>query len=112
MLNSSSSTGVTSLRSFGNGTPRSPTYRNASPLFLGAGKNVRGSRSEPPVAMTSPTVDITSDHAVRRRGIEWSGMGVEFVQATTHHRADYRFRSPLHLLAAYDNIRPWLALNT
>jgi AraC family transcriptional regulator len=103
MLNSSSSTGVTSLRSFGNGTPRSPTYRNASPLFLGAGKNVRGSRSEPPVAMTSPTVDITSDHAVRRRGIEWSGMGVEFVQATTHHRADYRFRSPLHLLAAYEH---------
>jgi AraC family transcriptional regulator len=33
--------------------------------------------------------------------MEWHGMGAELVQATTHHRVDYSFRSPVHLLAAY-----------
>jgi AraC family transcriptional regulator len=31
----------------------------------------------------------------------WRGMGVELVQAITQERVDYSFRTPLHLLAAY-----------
>jgi AraC family transcriptional regulator len=35
--------------------------------------------------------------------MEWRGMGAEFVQATRHNRVDYSFRSPVHLLAAYEH---------
>jgi AraC family transcriptional regulator len=49
-----------------------------------------------------PTVDITPHRAVTRRGIEWSGMRVELVQAKMRERIDHSFRSHLHLLAAYE----------
>jgi AraC family transcriptional regulator len=49
-----------------------------------------------------PTVSIVPHRAVSRRGMEWRGMGAELVQATSHERTEYSFRSPLHLLAAYD----------
>jgi AraC family transcriptional regulator len=35
--------------------------------------------------------------------MEWRGMGAEFVQATSHDRVEYSFRSPVHLLAAYEH---------
>jgi AraC family transcriptional regulator len=35
--------------------------------------------------------------------MKWRGMGAEFVQATSHDRIDYSFRSPVHLLAAYQH---------
>jgi AraC family transcriptional regulator len=54
------------------------------------------------VGLSSPTVDVAPYRAVTRRGAEWRGMGVEFVQATTHDRVDYRFHSSWHLLAAYE----------
>jgi AraC family transcriptional regulator len=34
--------------------------------------------------------------------MEWRGMSAEFVQVTTRSRVDCRFRSPRHLLAAYE----------
>jgi AraC family transcriptional regulator len=52
--------------------------------------------------MLSPTVNVTPHRVVARRGMEWRGMGAEFVQATSHDRVEYSFRSPVHLLAAYE----------
>jgi AraC family transcriptional regulator len=46
-------------------------------------------------------VDVAPHRAVTRRGIQWHGMAAELAQATTHDRVDYRFRSPVHLLAVY-----------
>jgi AraC family transcriptional regulator len=46
-------------------------------------------------------VNVTPQRFAARRGIEWRGMGAEFVQATSHDRVEYSFRSPVHLLAAY-----------
>jgi AraC family transcriptional regulator len=99
MLNSSSSTGVTSLKPFG---PRSLSCNGAMlpalPPLLGVG----ASRREPPVQISPPTVTVAPDHAVRRHGVQWHGVGAEFVQGTAQHRVDFRFHSPLHLLAAYE----------
>src|SRR5262245_50865915 len=50
----------------------------------------------------SCTVDVTPHQAVSRRGIAWRGMAAELVQATSSSPTEYRFRSPLLLLAAYD----------
>jgi AraC family transcriptional regulator len=55
------------------------------------------------IDLLSPTVSVTPARAVTRRGMEWRGMGAEFVQATSHDRVEYSFRSPVHLLAAYDH---------
>jgi len=55
------------------------------------------------IDMLAPTVRITPARAVTRRGMEWRGMGAEFVQATSHDRVEYSFRSPMHLLAAYEH---------
>jgi len=105
MLNSSSSIGVTSLRSFGDSSPRGLAYGSAvpiaRPLPLGVDESGGAALEGEPVDVSSPTVDIAPHHAVRRRRLQWPGIGAEFVQATTHHRVDFRFRSPLHLLAAY-----------
>ena len=35
--------------------------------------------------------------------MKWRGMAVEFMQATSHDRIEYSFRSPVHLLAAYQH---------
>ena len=55
------------------------------------------------IDILSPTVSVTPARAVTRRGMEWRGMGAEFVQATSHDRVEYSFRSPMHLLAAYEH---------
>jgi AraC family transcriptional regulator len=55
------------------------------------------------IDMLSATVNVTPARAVSRRGMEWRGMGAEFVQATSHDRVEYSFRSPVHLLAAYEH---------
>jgi AraC family transcriptional regulator len=52
---------------------------------------------------SSPTVDVAPSRFVARRGMKWRGMGAEFVQATSHDRIEYSFRSPVHLLAAYQH---------
>ena len=55
------------------------------------------------IDILSATVNVTPARAVSRRGMEWRGMGAEFVQATSHDRVEYSFRSPVHLLAAYEH---------
>jgi AraC family transcriptional regulator len=103
MLNSSSIATI-SPRPFGEGTARNPTYSGAEPLvqpmLLGDGGSA--ARSGQQVDISFPTVDIAPSRAVERRGIDWQGMGAEVVRATTNHRVDYRFHSPLHLLAVYE----------
>lgn len=106
MLNSSPAIGVTSSSSFGKGTSRALAYGGAMPiarpLRLAADESGRAVLQRQAVDVSSPTVDIAPHQAVRRRGEQWRGIGAEFVQAMTHHRVDFRFRSQLHLLAAYE----------
>jgi len=49
-----------------------------------------------------PAVEISPADIVRRRAVAWDGMAAEIVQATSHEETEYRFRSPLHLLAVYE----------
>jgi len=48
-------------------------------------------------------VEILPRGAATRRGVEWHGMGVEFVQAARPDRVEYSFRSRAHLLVAYEH---------
>jgi AraC family transcriptional regulator len=50
-----------------------------------------------------PSVNVAPSRFVVRRGVKWRGMGVEFVQATSHDRIKYSFHSPVHLLAVYQH---------
>jgi AraC family transcriptional regulator len=101
MLDSSLAIGNTRLKSFGDSTPRTPTYHGAAslarPALLG---DLGVSRSEQSVL--SNTVSVASPRLVTRRGMQWNGIGAEVVQATAHDRIDYSFRSSVHLLAAYE----------
>jgi AraC family transcriptional regulator len=47
-------------------------------------------------------VDISPPKSVQRRAIGWQGMAAEFVKSTSHDTTEYRFRAPMHLLAAYE----------
>lgn len=106
MLNSSLSIGVTSLRPVGNGTPRSPAYNSAvsliRPAHPGQGGAPRLSRGRQSIEFSSPTVDVAPHRAVTRRKVQWHGVVAECVKANSHERVDYHFRSPLHLLAVYE----------
>jgi AraC family transcriptional regulator len=90
MLNGSSSSGVTPFDSPAP-LPRPATF---------GGTRDAGRRQ--PVDISFCTVDIAPCHTVTRRGLEWHGLGAETVRAPANHRIDYRFHSPLHLLAAYE----------
>jgi AraC family transcriptional regulator len=50
-----------------------------------------------------PSVNVAPSRFVVRRGVEWRGMGAEFVKATSHDRIEYSFHSPVHLLAVYQH---------
>jgi AraC family transcriptional regulator len=102
MLNSSSSTGVTSLKSYGPRRLSNGSAKVAALPLLGASDGVRASHGDAPVQISPPTVTVAPKHAVRRHGVQWHGVGAEFVQATTHQQVDFRFHSRLHLLAAYE----------
>jgi AraC family transcriptional regulator len=106
MLNNSLSISATSLESGVRSTPRNPTYNGTvsliPPTMLGKGRVLEMSRGDQSIDISSPTVEIAPHRAVTRRGMEWNGMAAELVQATTPHRVDYRFRSRMHLLAAYE----------
>jgi AraC family transcriptional regulator len=56
-----------------------------------------------PAGTSLPSVNVAPNRFVARRGMKWRGMGVEFVQATSHDRIEYSFQSPVHLLAAYQH---------
>lgn len=61
------------------------------------------SNQDQPIDASLGTVDIAPRRLVARRGMKLQGMGAEFVQATSHDRIDYSFRSSVHLLAAYQH---------
>jgi AraC family transcriptional regulator len=48
---------------------------------------------------TDRAVEICPADIVKRRGMTWDGMAAEVVQVTACERIEFRFRSPLHLLA-------------
>jgi AraC family transcriptional regulator len=106
MLNNSLSIDVTPLKSPGRSAPRNPPYKGTvsliRPAHLVQARVLEMSRGEQSVDISSPTVEIAPHRVVTRRGMEWHGMAAEQVQATTQHRVDYRFRSHVHLLAAYE----------
>jgi AraC family transcriptional regulator len=49
-----------------------------------------------------PVVRVSPPDAVSRRSARGAGMAVEIVQDNRRGRIDYHYRSPLHMLAAYD----------
>jgi AraC family transcriptional regulator len=105
MLHNSLSNGVAPL----NGLGKMPPRNAASGIIALAARPARAeqdgcdvSRGKRLIDISSPTVDIAPQRAVTRRGMQWNGIGAEFVQTTTQHRIDYRFRSPVYLLAAYE----------
>jgi AraC family transcriptional regulator len=104
MLTNSQPIRIATFMPFGKAAPHSPTHGDGAARSgpapsdgLRLGKSGTQSRE-----LSSPTVDVAPYRVVTRRGTEWRGMGAEVVQATTHDRVDYSFRSSLHLLAAYE----------
>jgi AraC family transcriptional regulator len=106
MLNNSLSIGVAPSKTPGKSTLHGPAYHGTVSFIRAArfaeGRTLELPRGKQPIEISSPTVDVAPHRAVTRRGMEWQGIGTEFVQATTQHRVDYRFRSHMHLLAAYE----------
>lgn len=98
MLNTSPSFGVVPLKSFGKNTPQALTHNCA--VRSDRRTLVDSSDNKSAGIISFPTVEIAPRGAVTRSGMEWRGMGVELVQ-TTQERVDHSFRSPLHLLVAY-----------
>jgi AraC family transcriptional regulator len=66
-------------------------------------RHVSRSGGERSTNVTPTTVEILPHGAATRRGVEWHGMGVEFVQAARPDRVEYSFRSTAHLLVAYEH---------
>jgi AraC family transcriptional regulator len=97
MLDSSLANAVVSLKSFER-TYQDPTLARAVNRVRPALLNYNDSQA-PNASL--PAVDVTPYHAVTRNGINCTGMHVELVQAKMNERVEHKFRSPLHLLAAY-----------
>jgi AraC family transcriptional regulator len=49
----------------------------------------------------SSVVHISPPDAVSRRGVSWTGMAGEIVQANRRGRINFHFRAPVHMLAMY-----------
>jgi AraC family transcriptional regulator len=47
-------------------------------------------------------VDIFPSNAIHRRAVSWNGGRAEVVQATSRDRIEFGFRTPFHLLIAYE----------
>lgn len=105
MLNSSLSVGLTPLEPFGETPPRGYASRRAvslvSPKYPGEAERFAPLRLRS-VGAPPPGVDILPHRAVTRSRLQWDGAAVEFVQAATSERIEFRFRSTMHLLAAYE----------
>jgi AraC family transcriptional regulator len=104
MLTNSQPIRIGTFTPFGKGAPRSPLYDGAALRSGPAHSEGRrpGARATQSAELSFPTVDVAPYRAITRRGAAWHGMGAEFVQATSHDRVDYSFRSSLHMLAAYE----------
>jgi AraC family transcriptional regulator len=101
MLTNSLPTRVTPFTSFEDNAPRVLPYPNGTSGALTV--RLDASRREQRTDMSIPKVNVAPHRGVTRRGMTWRGMGAEFVQATNHDRVEYRFRSSVHLLAAYEH---------
>jgi AraC family transcriptional regulator len=99
MLNTSTSFDVVPEEPFGKGISQGIIRNSKMPL---ARPTVRGYGETQTVDPTFPVVAATPHRAVTRNGMQWHGVGIELVKSMTHERIDYKFRSPLHLLAAYE----------
>ncbi|MBO0754813.1 MAG: helix-turn-helix transcriptional regulator [Bradyrhizobiaceae bacterium] len=55
------------------------------------------------VARDDHAVKISPPEIVKRRILTWDGMAAETVQATARKTISFRFRSPLHLLVAWEH---------
>jgi AraC family transcriptional regulator len=66
-------------------------------------RDLARSPGEQSADLTRASVEISPHGAATRRGLAWRGMGAELVQAMRHERIEYSFRSPVHLLAAYEH---------
>src|SRR5258708_5980138 len=54
------------------------------------------------IDMNNYGVEISPRDVVRRRTMTMDGLSAEVVQATRREKMEFRFRAPLHLLAAYE----------
>jgi len=88
-------------------TPRLPVLYDATSRtrmgVFGDGRRANRSEGERSTIATGTTVEILPHGAATRRGAEWHGMGVEFVQAIRQERIEYNFRSRAHLLVVYEH---------
>lgn len=101
MLTNSLPVRSTSYPSFEKIPPRLPPSSRVAPrVFVDVSRRAIRSQDEQPPARA--LVDITPHGLVTRRGMSWRGMSAESVHATQHDRIEYSFRSPVHLLAAYE----------
>jgi AraC family transcriptional regulator len=82
--------------------PYDATSRARMSTF-GDGRRASRLEGEPSTNATRTAVEILPHGAATRRGVEWRGMGVEFVQAMRQERVEYSFRSRAHLLVAYEH---------
>jgi len=104
MLTNSESIRTASFKSFDKASSRIPTFNNTTshaPLAY-VGEVRRLGAPGQSIDILSPTVSVTPHRSVTRRGMEWRGVGAEFVQATSHDRVEFSFRQQVHLLAAYE----------
>jgi AraC family transcriptional regulator len=53
-------------------------------------------------AWKATVVQIFPPDAVSRRGVSWTGMAGEIVQANRRGRINFHFRAPVHMLAMYE----------
>jgi AraC family transcriptional regulator len=96
---------TTTPTSYDAGSMRVPAHHVAAPCRPGQDEGRRfevlnGGRA---IDVPCPLVDVAPGRAVARRGMKWHGMGVEFVQMTSHDRIECSFHSSVHLLAAYQH---------
>ena len=102
MLTNSQPARVTPFTPSGESASYSPAHGELRSGPIHSERGLSGTRAAPFSDVRSSKVDVAPYRAVARRGMEWRGMGAEVVQATSHDRVDYSFRSSRHLLAAYE----------
>jgi AraC family transcriptional regulator len=84
------------------GIMESKSFKKTAWTYFNENGGVGASRGRGTNGISFPTMEIAPHRVVTRRGMQWHGAGAEFVQAMTHDRVDFSFRSRLHLLAVYE----------
>jgi AraC family transcriptional regulator len=106
MLDSSLLRDFVPLQSFDSCAARNQTYDpvtiRSRPPYLGDEGDLGILRRDTSTGILHPTVEIASRRSVLRYGMKLRGIGAEIVQAPVQNRVECSFRSPMHLLAAYE----------